>query len=257
MWASNHILAYFWKALRTFEQRSESREDAIKSAEQYLKKNVATLILPDVLQMYAPKRQFHFCENPDGEISTIMFTTFPNSLKGIQKKYTADLKPSPTGCAMRGTCHPEAFLLLNPTWGTTAYMPHLYQDCVFDKWLNELVDSSERLSDKITYRNTGKVIDGSTFQNQIRLINEVVFKKLCRRIYEEFEIRIDQNWFEKKVYSQMLQEYDTNIAKEAWKIIKFPRIKGKVILPEFVTEEEIDVFVLRIVTSTYLNFNRG
>lgn len=253
MWTTTHVLAYYLKALRAFEQLSKNRKIAVKEAEEYLKKNIATLILPDVLGQYAPRRQFHFNESPNGEVSNITFITNPDDLKDIRHKYVADLKPSPRDCAVRGTYHPEWFSVINPGWESTAYSVHLYQDYAWDRCMQEMVDYSQRFSDKIVYRNTGKVVDGSTFHNKVTLINEVVFKKISRRIYEEFGTTTDKKWFKNTVYPILSREYDVQTANDALEIMKFPKSKPKVEIPEFVPEGEIDVIVVKIIASTFLN----
>ena len=252
MWTTNNILAYYLKILRTAEQVTDNRESVIKKANLYFEKNVAVLVLPDALQQYGPKRQFHFTENFNGEVSGIVFTTTPDNLKGIRTKYTADLKTSSNTCAVITNFHPEVFQSLNPAWARTAYATHLYQDSAYDISLQEVVDYSEYFLDTVIYKNSGKKVKGSSFHNKMTIVNEIMFKKISRRIYEEFGIIIDKKWFERKVYSALLKEYDSEMAIKTWEKMKFPTTKDMIKLPEFISEEDIDTMILKILVASYV-----
>jgi len=253
MLTMNHTAVCFLKALRAFKEETQNRNLAVKKAEEYIDKNVALLLLPDAIRMYGPRQQFHFTEHfVTQDVSTVKFNTTPDKLKGIKDAFEADLKADIPKCVIDERSHPEVFAEVNPTWVETAYSTHLIQDCVWDKWIREMVCVVERFDDKFSYYRNGRQVDGATFRQELGPLDNVFFQEIAKKIYAEFGVILNEDWFEEHVYANLLKEYDKELAENTWKYIKLPSMDETLQLPDFVPVGELSEAVKKMTEATIL-----
>ena len=249
----NHTAVAFLKALETFQNETKNRSLSVEKAEEYIDKNVALLLLPNAIGMYGPRQQFHFTEHPfTKEVSSVKFKTTPDHLKGIKDEYEADLKADIPKCVIDEVSHLEVFATINPTWAETAYATHLYQDYAWDEWIRNVVNVSERFEDKFTYTRNGRIVDGATFRQKLDSLNNVFFQKIAKKIYAEFGVLLDKEWFEKHVYANLLKAYDKEVAENTWKYINPPSLDAKISLPDCVLKGELAKAVTKMTEATML-----
>ncbi len=212
---------------------------------------IPTLLLPDALRMYGPRQVFHFTEHPlTGKVSTVTFHSTPNNLKGIKDTLEKHLQENIPQAAVDESSHPEIFKKLNPNWIDSQYETHLHQDFEWDRWIRTLVDVSKRFDDEFVYNRTGKVVNGATFRRDLAPLNDKFFISTVQKIKSEYNITIDADWFEKHVHQILLKNYDEELAENTWKYIDIPTVDKAIVLPEFVTEMELNSEIDRIVDAS-------
>lgn len=212
---------------------------------------VSQLLLPDAIRMYGARQVFHFTEHPvTGKVSSVILRTTPDSLKGIKNKLETNLQPDIPKAAVDEMSHPEVFAELNPAWVGSGYETHLYQDMAWDTWIRTLIDVSGRFDDKFVYNKTGKVVDGATLRKDLFPMDDLLFIAVAKKIQAEYSITIDAGWFEKHVHQNLLRDYDEELAENTWKYINIPDLDKQIVLPEFVTQEEIEAEIDKIVEAS-------
>lgn len=212
---------------------------------------VSQLLLPDAIRMYGPRQVFHFTEHPvTGKISTVVIKTTPDKLKGIKDKLETNLQADIPKAAVDEMSHPKVFAELNPAWVGSGYETHLYQDMEWDTWIRKLIDVSDRFNDRFVYNRTGRVVDGATLRKDLFPMDDLFFIAVAKRIKSEFGVSIDADWFEKHVHQSFLRDYDEELAENTWKYINIPALDKPISLPEFVTQEEIEAEIDKIVEAS-------
>ena len=212
---------------------------------------VSQLLLPDAIRMYGPRQVFHFTEHPiTGNVSTVVLHTTPDNLKGIKDKLETNLQSDIPKAAVDEMSHPEVFAELNPAWVGSGYETHLYQDMAWDSWIRTLIDVSGRFDDKFVYNRTRKVVDGATLRKDLFPMDDLFFIAVAKRIKADYGISIDADWFEEHVHQSLLRDYDEDLAENTWKYINIPALDKPIVLPEFVTQEEIEAEIDRIVKAS-------
>lgn len=212
---------------------------------------VSQLLLPDAIRMYGPRQVFHFTEHPvTGKCSSVVIKTTPNQLKGIKNHLETNLQPDIPKAAVDEMSHPEVFAELNPAWVGSGYETHLYQDMAWDTWIRTLIDVSDRFNDRFVYNRTGRVVDGATLRKDLFPMDDLFFIAVAKRIQTKYGITIDADWFEKHVHQNLLRDYDEELAENTWKYINIPSLDKPIDLPEFVTQEEIEAEIDKIVKAS-------
>lgn len=212
---------------------------------------VSQLLLPDAIRMYGPRQVFHFTEHPvTGKCSSVVIKTTPNQLKGIKNHLETNLQPDIPKAAVDEMSHPEVFAELNPAWVGSGYETHLYQDMAWDTWIRTLIDVSDRFNDRFVYNRTGRVVDGATLRKDLFPMDDLFFIAVAKRIQTEYGITIDADWFEEHVHQNLLRDYDEELAENTWKYINIPSLDKPIDLPEFVTQEEIEAEIDKIVEAS-------
>lgn len=212
---------------------------------------VSQLLLPDAIRMYGPRQVFHFTEHPvTGKISTVVIKTTPDKLKGIKDKLETNLQADIPKAAVDEMSHPKVFAELNPAWVGSGYETHLYQDMEWDTWIRKLIDVSDRFNDRFVYNRTGRVVDGATLRKDLFPMDDLFFIAVAKRIKSEFGVSIDADWFEEHVHQSLLRDYDEDLAENTWKYINIPALDKPISLPEFVTQEEIEAEIDKIVEAS-------
>ena len=212
---------------------------------------VSQLLLPDAIRMYGPRQVFHFTEHPvTGKCSSVVIKTTPNQLKGIKNHLETNLQPDIPKAAVDEMSHPEVFAELNPAWVGSGYETHLYQDMAWDTWIRTLIDVSDRFNDRFVYNRTGRVVDGATLRKDLFPMDDLFFIAVAKKIQAEYCITIDADWFEKHVHQNLLRDYDEELAENTWKYINVPSLDKPIDLPEFVTQEEIEAEIDKIVKAS-------
>lgn len=212
---------------------------------------VSQLLLPDAIRMYGPRQVFHFTEHPiSGNVSTVVLHTTPDNLKGIKDKLETNLQSDIPKAAVDEMTHPEVFAELNPAWIGSGYETHLYQDMAWDRWIRTLIDVSGRFDDRFGYNRTGKVVDGATLRKDLFPMDDLFFIAVAKRIKADYGISIDADWFEEHVHQSLLRDYDEDLAENTWKYINIPALDKQIVLPEFVTQEEIEAEIDKIVEAS-------
>ena len=212
---------------------------------------VSQLLLPDAIRMYGPRQVFHFTEHPvTGKCSSVVIKTTPNQLKGIKNHLETNLQPDIPKAAVDEMSHPEVFAELNPAWVGSGYETHLYQDMAWDTWIRTLIDVSDRFNDRFVYNRKGRVVDGATLRKDLFPMDDLFFIAVAKRIQTEYGITIDADWFEEHVHQNLLRDYDEELAENTWKYINIPSLDKPIDLPEFVTQEEIEAEIDKIVEAS-------
>lgn len=212
---------------------------------------VSQLLLPDAIRMYGPRQVFHFTEHPvTNKVSTVVLHTTPDNIKGIKNNLETNLQADLPKAAVDEMSHPEVFAQLNPDWVGSGYETHLHQDVEWDKWIRSLIDVSGRFDDRFIYNRTGKVVDGATLRKDLFPMDDLFFIAVAKRIKEEYGINIDANWFEEHIHQSLLRDYDEDLAENTWKYINIPDLDKPIVLPEFVTQEEIEAEIDKIVEAS-------
>lgn len=212
---------------------------------------VSQLLLPDAIRMYGARQVFHFTEHPvTGQISTVVFNTTPDNLKGIKNNLETNLQADIPKAAVDEMSHPEVFAQLNPDWVGSGYETHLHQDVEWDRWIRTLIDVSGRFDDRFVYNKTGKVVNGATLRKDLFPMDDLFFIAVAKRIKAEFGVIIDADWFEKHVHQSFLRDYDEELAENTWKYINIPALDKPISLPEFVTQEEIEAEIDNVIKAS-------
>ena len=212
---------------------------------------VSQLLLPDAIRMYGPRQVFHFTEHPvTGKCSSVVIKTTPNQLNGIKNHLETNLQSDIPKAAVDEMSHPEVFAELNPAWVGSGYETHLYQDMAWDTWIRTLIDVSDRFNDRFVYNRTGRVVDGATLRKDLFPMDDLFFIAVAKRIQTEYGITIDADWFEEHVHKSLLRDYDEELAENTWKYINVPELDKQIDLPEFVTQEEIEAEIDKIVEAS-------
>ena len=177
------------------------------------------VLLPDAIRAYSGARQYsHFERSRDGYDTS--YWSFPCDIKhctkeSIQKDINdyghlvSDIKP----CAIGEDTDIRTFYATNvhlPEVMFTGIEMHLKQDIVFDDFIREEIDCSDKYND--VFRFNGRKLNGKEVRSLIGDIEQHGIYILAHRIFDETGIKITNNWISDIVSPILYEEYPENLA---------------------------------------------
>lgn len=177
------------------------------------------ILLPDAIRAYSGARQYsHFEMSRDG--SDTSYWSFPCDIKhctkeSIQKDINdyghlvSDIKP----CAIGEDTDIGAFYATNehlPEVMFTGIEMHLKQDIVFDAFIRDEIDCSDKYND--VYRFNGQQLNGANVRSLIGDIEQHGIYILAHMVFKETGIKITNNWISDIVSPILYEEYPEDLA---------------------------------------------
>jgi len=182
-------------------------------------KHLGYILLPDAIRAYSGARQYsHFERSRDGYDTS--YWSFPCDIKhctkeSIQKDINdyghlvSDIKP----CAIGEDTDIGAFYATNehlPEVMFTGIEMHLKQDIVFDAFIRDEIDCSDKYND--VYRFNGQQLNGENVRSLIGDIEQHGIYILAHMVFKETGIKITNNWISDIVSPILYEEYPEDLA---------------------------------------------
>ena len=176
------------------------------------------VLLPDAVRAYSGPRPYsHFERSSDGK--DVSYWAFPTDVKGYTKEFIqadikeyahlAEIKP----CAIGEDTDINAFYARNkhlPETMFTGIEMHLKQDIVFDKFIRDEIDCSNKYSDVFIFH--GEEMDGKTVRSLIGDIEQYGIYVLAHKINNETGMKITNEWINETVAPVLYRDYPEDLA---------------------------------------------
>ena len=185
-------------------------------------KLMASTLYPDAVRAYSGPRQYsHFEKSEDGSFSYYM--TFPNDLhvgKDAIQAIIAEVKPDISlvrPCAIGEDTDIQAFYDHNKyldkdiKYGI-AY--HLHQDMIFDKFVRDEIDCSDKYDDKFIFH--GQLLDGKALRSLIGDIEQHGIYIMTHKLYKDLGITTNQDWLLNNIKPILDKEYSSDLADKTY-----------------------------------------
>lgn len=194
-----------------------------------LREELPFVLLPDAIRMYiGPRQAGHFEMRPERTGCSWMIYPDQDTLKNLTKETAGQLvkyhvEENVPKCVIGEYADIGAFDRRN--WGHRHYCSlriHMLQDYVLDKALREeMIDASNRFSDKFTARhNRAIVMDGNLLRQEIANFEKISFVHLAGKVYESTGILMNQNWFETNVLEALRVAYPADLADNTFRYMR-------------------------------------
>lgn len=198
------------------------------NVEDYVRKEIPFVVLPDAIRAYIPARQAgHFEISPDGTQQSWMEFPDAGTLKNITKEtaqekirfYVADNIPK---CVIGEETRIDEFEKRNFSHRHYhSLRMHMFQDCILDDVLRSMmVDVKRRFEDEFKIRHSGKVISGKDLRSQVDKFEDMGFITLVGAVYRSTGILLDRNFWEQHVRVALLEAYPEDLALNTYKFMQ-------------------------------------
>lgn len=193
--------------------------------DEYLDKHAAAIIFPDAIKAYLPSRKFSHFEKgviPDD----ISYMRFPNNLKCVTKDFILQSVEeygheaiAPSSVIGEDTdlwtfrAH-NRWLFPNIYRGIQS---HLIQDIIFDAFLREQIDCSDKYRDNFYIVNldgTRKKVNGEEIRAEIAKVEQFGLYVLVHKIYRETGILANQKWVNDTLFPLIERDYPKDLAEK-------------------------------------------
>lgn len=201
--------------------------------EKEFDKEISYVLLPDAIRKYCSSRQYsHFEINPkNGDISWIQY---PVNLKELSKEKVDELHKHLSDdiipCVLGEETMIPSFENHNRHLPMDEYFgikKHLVQDKIFDEWIREQINCTNKYDNKFVFQ--GKEYDGNGIRELIADIENQGLYILAYMNYETYGITTNQEWFDKHVKGQLDQRYSQDLSDGTYKYMTIPEDIDKMI----------------------------
>lgn len=201
--------------------------DILASENVSKRKNIAALVYPDAIRGYGiPRQVSHFEEDATGK--DVSYWSFPSNMKTLGQEdikqhsfKNGHLANDIKTCAIGERSDIKTFYERNkhlPEKMFNGIEAHMKQDIVFDDFIRDKFDCSDKYNDKFVV--DGKTLDGKEFRKVIGDVEQRGIYVLAHEIYEKTGETINQEWFEKNVHSVLQEEYPQDLADKTFSFMK-------------------------------------
>ena len=201
--------------------------DVLASDDASKRKNIASLVYPDAIRGYGiPRQVSHFEEDATGK--DVSYWSFPANMKTLGQEdikshsfKNGHLANDIKTCAIGERSDIKTFYERNkhlPEKMFNGIEAHMKQDIVFDDFIRDKFDCSDKYNDKFVV--DGKKLDGKEFRKVIGDVEQRGIYVLAHEIYEKTGETINQEWFEKNVYPVLQEEYSQDLADKTFSFMK-------------------------------------
>lgn len=235
-------------------QHTLSTLEACNGDVDKLKKVLSSVLLPDAIRRYSKDRQTsHFEQNAAGDKYSYM--KFPTDVKNLTADSIGNVErhlqeDAAKGC-MGEVTSIEVFektnthLQADMFYGVRA---HLDQDRIFDIWIRdqlELVDYNapeEKQREQIVAMRDIQGDDAKALRGRIADIEAQGFELLASRIYENYGITCNQEWFDSVVRDTLREEYSQDLADGTYAYMEIEKeMNDRITNHEFQNPTLVDV----------------
>ena len=186
-------------------------------------KEIAYCLLPDSIRAYiGPRPLSHFEENPDG--NDISWYKFPADIKAMTKtsalsreQYLADI--SKKSCLGEKT-HIDKFIEKNndlPNEEYNGILTHLIQDYIFDDWIRDIIDCSNKYEPDAKFIFENEEYDSQGIRGVIAEIEMYGYYLLSYLCNKEYGIVTNQEWHDKNLYPNLERDYPSDLSESTYK----------------------------------------
>ena len=185
-------------------------------------KLIASTLYPDAVRAYSGPRQYsHFEKSEDGSFSYYM--TFPNDMhvgKDVIQERISEVEPDISlvrPCAIGEDTDIQAFYDHNKRLDKDVKHGidyHLHQDMIFDKFVRDEIDCSDKYNDKFVFR--GQQLDGKDLRCLIGDIEQHGIYIMAHKLYEEKGITANQDWLLNNIKPALDKEYSSDLADKTY-----------------------------------------
>lgn len=185
-------------------------------------KLMASTLYTDAVRAYSGPRQYsHFEKSEDGSFSYYM--TFPNDMhvgKDAIQEIIANVKPDINlvrPCAIGEDTDIKAFydhnkyLYKDIKYGIDY---HLHQDMIFDKFIRDEIDCSDKYNDKFIFHE--QQLNGKALRSLIGDIEQHGIYIMAHKLYEEQDITVNQDWLLNNIKPILDKEYSSDLADKTY-----------------------------------------
>ncbi len=191
-------------------------------------KELPYLLLPDSIRAYTGARPYtHFETNPTND--DVSWYVFPSDLKSLtkekaqsQEKHLAEIKDK---SVLGEETRIDKFIETNNNLPPTEYegiLTHLIQDYLFDDFIRETIDCTNKYEPDASFVFQGKNYNGQEIRKAIQSFEEYGFYILASYCYNLYGITTDQKWFDEHVSKVLQKEYPEDLAANTYKYMKIP-----------------------------------
>lgn len=183
---------------------------------------ISYILIPDAIRYYTGARQIsHFEENSDKY--DVSWMKFPVNLKKLdrQTQIESHLANNIKDCCIGETTIIPAFDKCNehlPLVYYTGVKLHLTQDFIYDSFIRSYIDCSKKYDNIFIYGK--KTLNGKEVKHLITEIEEDGIAILAKWVYEQYNIRANQQWFKENVYDVISRIYSKELADSTYKYMK-------------------------------------
>ena len=192
------------------------------------KQGIAYCLLPDGIRAYIGARPYsHFEENPTQ--TDVSWYRFPNDLKNltkekanIQDRHLADIQMK---SCLGETSQVSKFVETNQHLSNDYYegvLIHLIQDYIFDEWIRETIDCSNKYEPNAVFGFQGNQYNSLEIRQVIGDLEQYGFYLLAYICFEKYGIVANQEWFDKNVFEVLKDIYPLDLANSTYKYMKIP-----------------------------------
>lgn len=205
-----------------------------KRKSNYLKEfmsEIPFVLLPDAIRAYIPERQAgHFEYSPCGRYNSWMRFPSEEEIKKLTFENAREMidhyiVPDAPKCVIGEVTSIRTFNQKN--WGHKHFHSlriHELQDSVLDYiFRDDMLDVTERFSNRYLIRHSGVVIDGKTVREQLAMFEEMAFIRLVEIIYQNTGKLLNQGWFERNVLYALLDAYPEDMATNTYRYMQMSK----------------------------------
>ena len=185
-------------------------------------------LLPDALRFYLGMRQYtHFEQNPEG--NDISWYVFPTDIKNLTKekvlsqpKYHAETKLK---SVVGEPSKIDKFVEINKDLPRDEYygiLTHLIQDYLYDEFVREHIDFSNKYEPNAYFVFNGIKYDGKDFRKKFLHYEEYGFYILAYYCYKIYGITTNQEWFNEHVLKVLKDNYPIDLVENTYKYMIIP-----------------------------------
>lgn len=188
------------------------------------KDEIAYALLPDSIRAYLRPRQYsHFEESSDKK--DISWLEYPLDLNNITKENTNEVNKHLSENIL--PCCLGEKTILSEFYKHNQHLPdnyyngvekHLIQDMVFDNFIRDVINCDKKYDDIFIFND--KKLNGKEVRNLIANIEKQGFYVLAERVYKQYNITTNQQWFDKNVKPILYETYSEDLANNTYKFIK-------------------------------------
>ncbi len=184
--------------------------------EEYLDRTLSSKVYPDAIRAYVGDRaSTHF--------ETWSCLAYPMSTKATKEQVLALPKnvQSTPSCVLGEDTNLELFYVTNqhlPDNMREGIEAHLKEDIVFDAFVREHIDCSDKYND--VFRFQGETLDGKGVRNLIAQIEQQGYYHLACQTYETTGVLCDQDWFENTIKPVLERDYPEDLAANTFRYMK-------------------------------------
>ena len=216
-------------ALTTYLDLRTSNSQNIKFEEE-----LPYVLLPDAIRMYTGPRQYSHFEMTEDE-KDVSWMSYPKGMPKNLSKELIEQQPRYLSDKIRPSCMGEttniqAFEEHNQHLNVLQYSGikrHLIQDSEFDIFIRSFIDDSQKYDDNFKFN--GEALDGKEVRALIAKIEQEGLYVLSKKIYEQYGITTNQEWFDNNVKNILKDTYHQEMFENTYRYMQIDEHINKLI----------------------------